>query len=107
LSRQLRTVPHPAAEELTLPSVLHALSDPARLEIVQGLASGEEQPCGVLAPSISSKSTLSHHLKVLRECGLTATRVNGTRRLVSLRKADLESRFPGLLDCVLSDSKAA
>jgi len=102
----LRTVPHPAADELTLPSVLHALSDPARLDIVRGLASGDEQPCGLLAPSIS-KSTLSHHLKVLRECGLTATRVNGTRRLVSLRKADLESRFPGLLDCVLSESKAA
>lgn len=102
----MRTVPHPAADELTLPSVLHALSDPARLDIVRGLASGDEQPCGSLAPSIS-KSTLSHHLKVLRECGLTATRVNGTRRLVSLRKADLESRFPGLLDCVLSGSKAA
>lgn len=86
--------------------MLHGLSDPVRLQIVRRLASGEERPCGSLAPLVS-KSTLSHHLKVLRECGVTITRVNGTRRLVSLRKADLEHRFPGLLDCVLSDSKAA
>lgn len=103
----MRILHHPTAEELSLPSVLHALSDPVRIEIVRALADGEhEQACGSLVSDIS-KSTLSHHLKVLRECGLTATRVNGTRRLVSLRTSDLEARFPGLLSSVLGASKAA
>lgn len=102
----MRTLHHPPLDELSLPSVLHGLSDPVRLEIVRNLASGEEQACGALAPGLS-KSTLSHHLKVLRECGLTTTRVNGTRRLVSLRTADLDGRFPGLLGCVLEELKVA
>lgn len=102
----MRTVHHPAVEELSLPSVLYALSDPVRLEIVRNLAAARELPCGAL-DSVVSKSTLSHHLKVLRECGVTATRTNGTRRLVSLRAADLEARFPGLLGSVLQAPKAA
>lgn len=103
----MRTLHHPPAEELSLPSVMHALSDPVRIEIVGNLANGEhEQACGALVSDIS-KSTLSHHLKVLRECGITSTRVNGTQRLVSLRRDDLETRFPGLLSSVLGASEAA
>ena len=52
-----------------------------------------------------SKSTLSHHFKVLREAGVTRTRVNGTHRYVSLRGDELESRFPGLLRSVLDASR--
>jgi len=47
------------------------------------------------------KATLSHHLKVLRESGLTHTRCEGRSRLISLRREDLEDRFPGLLDAVV------
>ena len=95
------TPSHPALTDLHLPDVLHALSDPVRLEIVDHLArSGEEAACGGLCASVS-KSTLSHHLKVLREAGITRTRANGTHRLVSLRESELEQRFPGLLDAVL------
>ena len=97
----MRSVPHPAPDDLRLPIVLHALSDPVRLDIVGRLASaGEECACGALCQSVS-KSTLSHHLKVLREAGITRTRANGTHRLVSLREAELEQRFPGLLGSVL------
>jgi DNA-binding transcriptional ArsR family regulator len=45
-----------------------------------------------------SRSTLSHHVKVLREAGLVHTRVHGTRRLLTLRHDELEQRFPGLLN---------
>jgi DNA-binding transcriptional ArsR family regulator len=96
----VRAVAHPQLHGVELADVLHALSDPVRLEIVRRLAEGEETPCGCLCQSVS-KSTLSHHLKVLREAGLTQTRANGTSRFVSLREAELESRFPGLLDAVL------
>jgi DNA-binding transcriptional ArsR family regulator len=92
---------HPATGEIDLPAVLHALSDPVRLSIVQGLADGSRCPCGALDVPVA-KSTLSHHLKVLREAGITLTEPEGTLRVVSLRAGDLEARFPGLLRAVLA-----
>jgi len=67
---------------------------------VKELAAGGEQACGAMPLPVSA-STRSHHLRILREAGLTVTRVEGTQRMVSLRRDDLESRFPGLLDAVL------
>ena len=90
----------PRADELELVEVLHALSDPVRLHIVQELAAGGEQACGAMPLPVSA-STRSHHLRILRAAGVTVTRVVGTQRMVSLRRDDLESRFPGLLDAVL------
>ena len=86
--------------------MLHALSDPVRLEIVRYLATIEETPCSTLNAAVS-KSTMSHHFKVLREAGLTHTRADGTKRLIRLRREELEQRFPGLLDSVLHAAKAA
>jgi DNA-binding transcriptional ArsR family regulator len=99
----MRLISHPAREQLTLPGVLHALSDPVRLSIIEALRYGDELPCGKLEVPVT-KSTLSHHLKVLRDAGLTQTRAAGVHRFVSLRREDLETRFPGLLDCVLDHS---
>ena len=96
----MRAITHPIREQLSLPVVLHALSDPVRLEIVRALADRPELPCGALDAPVS-KSTLSHHLKVLRDAGLTQTRAEGVHRFVSLRADDLDARFPGLLGCVL------
>ncbi len=96
----MRLVRHPAPEEIDLAAVLHALSDPVRLAIVERLAQCDECTCGALETSVS-KSTLSHHLKVLREAGVTHTRVDGTQRFLSLRRQDLEQRLPGLLRSVL------
>src|SRR3954464_15409669 len=91
----------PAAEELELPAVLHALSDPIRLRIVRDLADGGACNCGSFAVPVA-KSTLSHHLRVLREAGPTLTAPSGTQRVVSLRRADVDARCPGLLDAVLA-----
>lgn len=96
----MRTVDHPSLGEVELSDVLHALSDPVRLEIVRLLAAEGERACGAFCAPVS-KSTLSHHLKVLREAGLTQTRPAGTQRLISLRREELEERFPELLDSVL------
>ncbi len=97
----LREPHHPSRAELELPGVLHALSDPARLEIVQRLAQGDEPSCGMFELGLS-KATLSHHFRVLREAGLVRTRPDGRKRLLSLRDDDLNACFPGLLDAVLS-----
>ena len=99
----MRALSHPRSDELGMPSVLHALSDPVRLEIVRTLHVQAELCCSQL-PAPVSKSTLSHHLKVLREAGVTYTRAEGTQRFVSLRSDDLNSCFPGLLGCVLEGS---
>jgi DNA-binding transcriptional ArsR family regulator len=97
----MREPHHPARRELELSAVLHALSDPARLEIVRRLAFGDEPPCGTFELGLS-KATLSHHFRVLRESGVVRTRPEGRKRLLSLRTDDLEARFPGLLNAVLA-----
>jgi DNA-binding transcriptional ArsR family regulator len=94
---------HPATEDLDLASVMHALSDPVRLEIVARLAGSDGENCGGIGSEIElHKSTLSHHYRVLREAGLTRTTVEGRSRMVRLRDDDLETRFPGLLTSVLA-----
>lgn len=101
----MREPHHPAVRELRLTRVLHALSEPTRLAIVHELAAGdEEQACGTFAVSVS-KSTLSQHFKVLRDAGVIRTRVDGTQRFQTLRRADLDKRFPGLLEAVLAVSR--
>src|SRR3569832_1780737 len=100
------TVPepfHPAIDDVELASVLHALADPVRLEIVGRLAEIDGEACGGVAEGIDlHKSTLSHHYRVLREAGLTSTTGDGRTRGVRLRRDDLEVRFPGLLAAVLA-----
>jgi DNA-binding transcriptional ArsR family regulator len=90
---------HPDMEDVELTTVLQALADPVRLRLVALLIDGDVRSC---APEVWGvdvhKSTLSHHYKVLREAGLTRTHVNGRTRGVELRRAELEERFPGLLD---------
>jgi DNA-binding transcriptional ArsR family regulator len=97
----MKPMNEPAADAISLPSVMAALSDPVRVQILRSLASSGECACGAFELDIA-KATRSHHLRVLREAGLTHTRADGTRRLVSLRREDLDARFPGLLDAVLA-----
>ncbi|WP_433554014.1 ArsR/SmtB family transcription factor [Micromonospora zamorensis] len=91
----------PAIETVTIDVVLSALADPVRLTLVRALDAAGDWTCGsdVLKDSrfTIGKSTLSHHIKVLRDAGLIRTRVDGIRRLVTLRYDDVEQRFPGLL----------
>jgi DNA-binding transcriptional ArsR family regulator len=98
----------PRVEDLRLATVMAALSDPMRVAIVRAIAADGERTCGSFDLGIS-KATRSHHFKVLREAGVTHTRAEGTHRHLSLRRADLEARFPGLLDAVLAaaDREAA
>lgn len=92
---------HPAVEEIELAMVLHALSDPIRLKIVCGLAAGVPRTCKSFDLPVT-KSTCTHHFKVLREAGVIRQRLEGATRLSMLRRDDLEQRFPGLLDSVLT-----
>ncbi len=97
-------LPHPTREQIELPGVLHALSDPLRLRIVAALASGGERPCKSFDLPVV-KSTCTHHFRVLREAGVIHQRLESTTKLNSLRREDLDARFPGLVDAVLQGSE--
>jgi len=94
-------VDQPAREEIELGAVLHALSDPVRLQIVTALDSRPGAcPTGSIDVPVT-KSTCTHHFRVLREAGVVRQRPEGTARLNTLRRDDLDARFPGLLDAIL------
>ncbi len=90
---------HPDVNTISLEAVLAALGDPVRLSIVQALRDRVEHNATAFDCDVAS-STLSHHLKVLREAGVTSHRKEGTRCYVSLRP-ELDEVFPGLLRTVL------
>lgn len=90
----------------TLQDVLEALSDPVRLEMVRRMASaGAPVACADLYDSVG-KSTASHHFKVLREAGLTERVTIGGQTHQSLRLADLEESFPGVISSIVAASGA-
>jgi len=101
---QVTDVVEPSLDTVTIDSVLSALADPVRLTFVRALDASGDWTCGsdVLRDEgiTIGRSTLSHHVKVLRDAGLIRTRVQGTRRLMTLRYDELERRFPGLLGLV-------
>ncbi|MEA2410524.1 MAG: hypothetical protein QOC77_1085 [Thermoleophilaceae bacterium] len=101
MSSQSHDLPGPERDEIDLAALLHALSDPVRLGIVCSLReAGDERRCGSFDAPVT-KSTLTHHFRVLREAGVIVQRQEGTARLSRLRSDDLEARFPGVLDAII------
>ncbi|MFJ8857731.1 ArsR/SmtB family transcription factor [Streptomyces sp. NPDC102451] len=100
-SNAARVLAHPSREEIRVEGVLHALSDPVRLRIVRQLAgAADEQACSRFDLPVS-KSTTTHHFRVLRENGVITQFYRGTAKLSCVRTEDLDALFPGLLDSVL------
>ena len=97
----MKNLPHPDKKEFELCRVLDALADPLRMSYVRRIwAEGECRCSSFTEPK--AKSTRSHHFKVLRESGIIMTTVRGTEFGISLRKKELDERFPGLMDSVLN-----
>ncbi|WP_274555356.1 ArsR/SmtB family transcription factor [Streptomyces spiramyceticus] len=98
-----RELAHPARDEIRLEGVLHALSDPMRMRIVREMASADEAElsCSYFVLPVT-KSTTTHHFRVLRESGVIQQVYRGTAKLNGLRRDDLDALFPGLLDAVLA-----
>jgi DNA-binding transcriptional ArsR family regulator len=95
-------LPEPALAEIRLAAVLHALADPVRLRIAAELARDQgELACQAFDLPVT-KSTTTHHFKVLREAGVIRQCRRGTSRMSHLRSEDLETLFPGLLDGILT-----
>ncbi|MDA8393102.1 MAG: helix-turn-helix transcriptional regulator [Actinomycetota bacterium] len=99
-------MPQPPRDEIDLGRVLAALADPMRRTVVATLATapeGFEQHCSAFGLPVS-KQTRTHHFRVLRESGLVSMTDRGNRVLTSLRRRDMEARFPGLLALVVADA---
>jgi DNA-binding transcriptional ArsR family regulator len=97
----MRTMIHPAIEDVALSQLLYALSDPVRLDVVRHLAQVHQASCAALDCG-RPKSTMSHHFRVLREAGLVRTRTSGPAHMNELRHEELERRFPGVLTAILA-----
>jgi DNA-binding transcriptional ArsR family regulator len=98
-------VVEPAAPDIQLPRVLAALADPNRLAAVRFVARNGESWCAQVMEQAMlpmTKSTFSHHLRILREAGVLTKRIQGAKGYTSLRKDDLDSRFPGLIDSIIA-----
>ncbi len=102
------SLPHPDTTQIDLANVLTALGDATRLAMIGCLArnDGHEMTCGQFR-GLGSKTVLSYHIARLREAGVVNVRPEGTRRLISLRQSDLETRFPGFLQSILPSALAA
>ena len=97
----MREYSHPDMSQVTLKTIFAALSDPCRMAIVQELIRSDDRPlaCNEV-PLEVSKATRSHHFDILREAGVISTKVEGTKCMTSLRRDELEQRFPGLLQLI-------
>ncbi|MFJ6619184.1 ArsR/SmtB family transcription factor [Kitasatospora sp. NPDC091335] len=97
---------HPSTEEMDLRTVLNALADPLRYGVISALlreAEGAARTCASFDLPVS-KSTLTHHFRVMREAGLIRQVDRGNSRAATLRREELDRRFPGLLDLLRTDS---
>jgi len=98
-------LPHPTTDQIDLATVLSVLGDQTRLSIVGYLARNENirVNCSKFL-DLASKTNISYHLAKLREAGITHTEAQGTNRFITLRRADLDQRFPGLLDSIIASA---
>ncbi|GAA2120310.1 ArsR/SmtB family transcription factor [Actinomadura napierensis] len=98
---------HPERDQIRIDGVLSALGHPVRLAAVRVLAGGGEHNCtSVLVElGITAKSTMTHHWRVLRDGGVIFQEPSGRENLLTLRRDDLDARYPGLLDAVLAGAR--
>jgi DNA-binding transcriptional ArsR family regulator len=101
----VRPLHHPNSEDIGLNGILHALSDPVRRSIVAQLITHGEMNCGNTCGELAP-STISHHHRILRESGLIRSEKRGVAVINSVRRAEVEGRFPGLLTAILGQQSA-
>lgn len=97
-----RITEHPDIDDVTLQDVLEALVDPVRRSIVRQLASAsQDMACGTFDITVS-RSTGTHHFRVLRQAGIIRQYYVGTSKLNSLQREAMDRAFPGLLSAIVS-----
>ncbi|EHJ52242.1 ArsR/SmtB family transcription factor [Streptococcus macacae] len=100
----MKSLLHPSLDTITVEQVLYALSEPTRLAIFKQLyACQQERNCSFFS-DLGQKNNLSHHFKILRESGIIHVRIEGRQRFISLRQAELDKKFSGLLIAIYKNS---
>ena len=101
----MRPLAHPSIQDITVEGLLHALSDPVRVAIYADIVRAAcPQTCSTyltVSDRAIPKSTLSQHLKALREAGLVRGERHGVEVRLTSRCAELEKRFPGLIAAIV------
>ncbi|MFC8382368.1 ArsR/SmtB family transcription factor [Nocardia sp. NPDC056952] len=93
--------PAPTIPVAALPTVLGALHDPVRLEMVRRLSNAAAPVrCAALYDAIN-KSTATHHFKILREAGLIERLTIDGQTFQTLRTDAVEHALPGLLPSIV------
>lgn len=96
---EIEKIYHPPTAALELATVMRVVGDPVRLQAVRLLSDGRPRVCGEISDALGlPPSTNSYHLRLLRDAGVIRSRPQGTLRLITLRREDLDERFPGLVD---------
>lgn len=99
----MKSLYHPPIESIPYTKILHALSEPNRIRIILCLSESGENNCSAYSIELMlKKSTVSHHIKILREAGLIKGRIEGKEHFYSLRKEEIDKKFPGLLNSVFA-----
>ncbi|WP_425281885.1 ArsR/SmtB family transcription factor [Streptomyces ficellus] len=98
----VRRGPSPSSSATRWAASSGDLSDAVRLRIVRDMAREQgELSCSTFDLPVT-KSTTTHHFRVLRENGVNQQIYRGTAKLNALRRDDLDALLPGLLDSVLT-----
>ncbi|EPH44044.1 helix-turn-helix domain-containing protein [Streptomyces aurantiacus] len=99
---------HPERDQIRVDGVLTALGNPLRLSVIRLLDAGGDHNCTSVLNTLGvpAKSTMTHHWRVLRESGVIRQRPSGRENLLTLRREDLDARYPGLLDAILAGARA-
>ncbi len=78
--------PATASPHARTAQLFHALSDEARLEIIEILLDGEHCVCDLMTHIDAAQSRLSYHLKVLKDAGLVTDRREGRWSYYTLQR---------------------
>ena len=101
---------HPAIEDVPLAAILHALADPVRVALFAEIVAQQcPRNCTTLVSVLAKpipKSTLSQHLRILREAGLIQGERHGVEMRNASRCAEIEAHYPGLISSIVSAHEA-
>lgn len=98
-------VPQADTDVLDLGAVLRALGDEHRRAVMIELAadrSDGERTCHSFNLPVS-KQTRTYHFRTLRDVGLIRETNYGNKKGIRLRRAEIDRRFPGLLDLLAAE----
>lgn len=102
----MKPLVHPAVEDVPLEAILHALADPARVALFFEIVYQEgPKNCTKLVSVLEKpipKSTLSQHMRVLREAGLVRGERHGVEMRNTSRYEEVDARYPGLLLAIVT-----